>query len=273
MQKCRSKSIGFRCWWGFLLGIFICSLLCEKVCAEPSRDNKQTEAEEIVRLYYEMRSEGDAQGINRLFEERQEGDMVTLAAKECGVEEYIVLQTDVYPLDQDPDAWLFVVSFELQVKDIETHLPGIEALMVYSADENLYLKTAIDPDDAHIEQIISILNGEEVTNQFAECNRQFNTAVTEDERIWKWVEELQETMAAFTAEDSIEGGDIHQEEVETQYYVVKKGDCLWHIAEQQMGDGRYWRELYERNRKSIGGNPDLIMPGEKLEIPRGGQQK
>ncbi len=61
-------------------------------------------------------------------------------------------------------------------------------------------------------------------------------------------------------------------QAETQYYVVRKGDCLWHIAERQMGDGRRWQELYERNRKSIGGNPDLILPGEKLEIPEDKQR-
>lgn len=257
---------------GFLIGVFLCFLLGEKVWAESSRNDRQAEAEEIVRLYYEARSEGDVQAINRLFgEEDQKRNIIILAGKECGVEEYTVLQMDVYPLGQDPDAWLFIVTYELRVKDIEAGLPGIESLEVYSAGESLYLRGENASDDPYIEQIASITNKEEVINQVAECNQRFTEAVMENERFWKWAEELQEKLAAMAkeplAENAEEGGDIQQEGAETQYYVVRKGDCLWRIAERQMGDGRRWRELYERNRKSIGGNPNLILPGEKLEIP------
>lgn len=257
---------------GFLIGVFLCFLLGEKVWAESSRNDRQAEAEEIVRLYYEARSEGDVQAINRLFgEEDQKRNIIILAGKECGVEEYTVLQMNVYPLGQDPDAWLFIVTYELRVKDIEAGLPGIESLEVYSAGESLYLRGENASDDPYIEQIASITNKEEVINQVAECNQRFTEAVMENERFWKWAEELQEKLAAMAkeplAEKAGEGGDTQQEGAETQYYVVRKGDCLWRIAERQMGDGRRWQELYERNSKSIGGNPNLILPGEKLEIP------
>lgn len=272
MRKGNGKTAEFRCWQGFLIGVLLCFLLGEKVCAESSRNDRQAEAEEIVRLYYEAHSEGDIQTINRLFgEEDQKRNIMILACKECGVEEYTVLQMDVYPLNQDPDAWLFIVTYELRVKDIEAGLPGIESLEVYSVGESLYMRGENASDDPYIEQIASITNKEEVINQFAECNQQFAEAVMENERFWKWAEELQEKMAAMAkeplTEKAGEGGDTQKKEAETQYYVVRKGDCLWRIAERQMGDSRRWKELYERNRKSIGGNPDLILPGEKLEIP------
>lgn len=272
MQKGNGKTAQFRCLQGFLIGVLLCFLLGEKVCAESSRDDRQAEAEELVRLYYEARSEGDIQAINRFFEEEsRDRNIEILACKECGVEEYTGLQMDVYPLGQDSDAWLFIVTYELRVKDIEPGLPGIESLEVYSAGESLYLRGENASDDPYIEQITSITNKEEVINQVVECNRQFAEAVMENERFWKWAEELQEKMLAMAkeplAEKVEEGGDTQKEEAETQYYVVRKGDCLWRIAERQMGDGRRWQELYERNRKSIGGNPDLILPGEKLEIP------
>lgn len=272
MRKGNGKTAEFRCLQGFLIGVLLCFLLGEKVCAESSQNDRQAEAEEIVRLYYEARSEGDIQAINRLFgEEDQKRNIVILAGKECGVEEYTVLQMDVYPLGQDPDAWLFIVTYESRVKDIEAGLPGIESLEVYSAGESLYLRGENASDDPYIEQIASITSKEEVIDQFAECNRQFTEVVMENERFWKWTEELQEKMATMAeaplAENAEEGGDIQQEQAETQYYVVRKGDCLWRIAERQMGDGRRWQELYERNSKSIGENPNLILPGEKLEIP------
>ena len=44
------------------------------------------------------------------------------------------------------------------------------------------------------------------------------------------------------------------------------GDCLWHIAELRLGDGRKWTELYEWNREAIGENPDLILVGTELRL-------
>lgn len=49
-------------------------------------------------------------------------------------------------------------------------------------------------------------------------------------------------------------------------YVVRKGDCLWSIAEAELGDGMYWRGIYEANRSLIGDNPNLIYVGWELEI-------
>lgn len=51
-------------------------------------------------------------------------------------------------------------------------------------------------------------------------------------------------------------------------YIVKKGDNLWLIARMFLGDGNRWREIYlYNNRNIIGGNPNLIFPGQVLSIP------
>lgn len=47
-------------------------------------------------------------------------------------------------------------------------------------------------------------------------------------------------------------------------YEVKPGDCLWTIAEQQLGTPYNWTIVYENNRQIIGTNPDLIYPGMVL---------
>lgn len=52
----------------------------------------------------------------------------------------------------------------------------------------------------------------------------------------------------------------------TRTYVVQRGDSLWRIAEQQLGDGFRWREIYELNTATIA-NPDLICTGWKLSLP------
>jgi len=54
-------------------------------------------------------------------------------------------------------------------------------------------------------------------------------------------------------------------------YVVKKGDCLWRIAQYKdiYGDPYMWPILFDANKKKIK-NPNLIYPGQKLKIPRAG---
>ena len=54
---------------------------------------------------------------------------------------------------------------------------------------------------------------------------------------------------------------------ETGYYTVKKGDCLWHIAQRHYGTGGKWRVIYDANKATIGCNPNLIYPGQKLVLP------
>lgn len=50
-------------------------------------------------------------------------------------------------------------------------------------------------------------------------------------------------------------------------YVVEQGDTLFSIAASQLGDGSKWPVIYDLNKGVIGGNPALILPGEKLTIP------
>ncbi|WP_433341583.1 transglycosylase family protein [Streptomyces sp. CA-253872] len=48
-------------------------------------------------------------------------------------------------------------------------------------------------------------------------------------------------------------------------YKVREGDNLWSIAEaHKLADG--WTGLYEQNKKIIGVDPDLILPGQSLDL-------
>ncbi|RCX13266.1 LysM domain-containing protein [Anaerobacterium chartisolvens] len=49
-------------------------------------------------------------------------------------------------------------------------------------------------------------------------------------------------------------------------YTVKKGDSLWAIAKLQYGDGSRYKEIYEKNKKIIGPDPNLIKPGQELVL-------
>lgn len=52
-------------------------------------------------------------------------------------------------------------------------------------------------------------------------------------------------------------------------YTVVAGDSLWKIAQRYLGNGSRWKEIYtyNNNKSIIGGNPNLIRPGQVLSIP------
>lgn len=49
-------------------------------------------------------------------------------------------------------------------------------------------------------------------------------------------------------------------------YTVQKGDSLWKIAQEQLGSGTQWGQIYEANKNTIR-NPNLIYVGQQLTIP------
>ena len=49
-------------------------------------------------------------------------------------------------------------------------------------------------------------------------------------------------------------------------YVVVEGDSLSKIARREYGDANKWPTIYEANKGLIT-DPDLIFPGQKLQIP------
>lgn len=52
-----------------------------------------------------------------------------------------------------------------------------------------------------------------------------------------------------------------------QTYTVVSGDCLFGIARKFYGNGSQYTVIYDANRDVIGGNPNLIYPGQVLTIP------
>ena len=51
------------------------------------------------------------------------------------------------------------------------------------------------------------------------------------------------------------------------YYVVKSGDSLSKISKDVYDNGGLFQKIYEANKATIGDNPNLIKPGQKLVIP------
>ncbi len=57
-------------------------------------------------------------------------------------------------------------------------------------------------------------------------------------------------------------------------YTVKRGDTLWRIAQELLGDGTRYREIVALNTDALNGQPDFINPGLVLRLPdeRGADQ-
>lgn len=67
--------------------------------------------------------------------------------------------------------------------------------------------------------------------------------------------------------------DSHTERHPASDYTVQPGDSLSKIAADQLGDQAAWPKLYEKNRETVGEDPDLIYPGQVLDLPRTAPQQ
>ncbi|HEV7626463.1 MAG TPA: transglycosylase family protein, partial [Streptomyces sp.] len=57
----------------------------------------------------------------------------------------------------------------------------------------------------------------------------------------------------------------------SRFHTVARGDTLYGIATDEGLEGG-WKKLYDANRETVGGDPDLILPGQKLTL-KGGKAK
>lgn len=69
--------------------------------------------------------------------------------------------------------------------------------------------------------------------------------------------------AGFAAQDAAAGGASGGG---GRSYTVKSGDSLSKIAKEVYGDASEWKKIHEANKAKIP-NPDLIQPGQELQIP------
>ena len=61
--------------------------------------------------------------------------------------------------------------------------------------------------------------------------------------------------------------DVRTVQPETERYTVKRGDSLWKIAEERLGDGTRYVELVALNTAVLDGRPDFLLPGTVLKVP------
>ncbi|MCR5507923.1 MAG: LysM peptidoglycan-binding domain-containing protein [Lachnospiraceae bacterium] len=108
---------------------------------------------------------------------------------------------------------------------------------------------------------------EQIVNDSKEEAEQIvNESREEAEQIVNESREEAEQTVNESREDTDDPGEAVESADADNTYTVSKGDCLWKIAQEKLGDGSRWVEIYELNAGIIN-NPSLIDIGQVFILP------
>lgn len=200
--------------------------------------------------------------------------------REGGIQGWENIKVTVLPMS-DGKHWVVSVSSDLIVEGIDVGIPGLKVLLVGRNEEG-ELEIALYDDstssDAFLKEIRELSLSDEIVEHSNETAVAYNALISERSDVMEWALETNEAvdremMEALAKEEALsEKGDLEEEDqdkksgVKKDSYIVQKGDCLWDIAEEQLGDGMRWSGLYEQNKDLIGENPDLLYVGITLQL-------
>ncbi|MDX2933125.1 transglycosylase family protein [Streptomyces ipomoeae] len=104
-------------------------------------------------------------------------------------------------------------------------------------------------------------NGDSSSGEDAGAGRHRGASADED------AADNSRTESSSSGRHASRGGDSAREAVEAVHasYTVRVGDNLTSIA-NSLGVQGGWRELYAENERTVGTDPDLILPGQTLEV-------
>ena len=81
------------------------------------------------------------------------------------------------------------------------------------------------------------------------------------DKFWDKVKTYQDWENDLVADIKVDKTDVYG------FYVVRPGDSLSKIAKDVYDNGGLFNKIYEANKATIGDNPNMIKPGQKLTIP------
>lgn len=255
------------------------------ILCEAGTDDAEKEVVDFVTSYYEAQT---PEGIDTLADYVSDPEstdfqmsLVNLQTVfECGATGMENIDVIAYPLS-DGEHWIASVSTEMVIRDFDVTLPGLKVELVdRKPDGELYIMAGSDELDEDVADVLlneirEISLSDEMVDRNTEIAMKYNEIIADNQDVTDWVLEASKKVDEAKAEAYSQIGqkmndrgnaDKEKSDREENRYVVKKGDCLWTIAEEQLGDGMLWSGIYETNKKVIGENPDLIYVGIELTL-------
>jgi nucleoid-associated protein YgaU len=83
-------------------------------------------------------------------------------------------------------------------------------------------------------------------------------------RAWDQIKLVDPNYGDLAADIKVEEGKEEKHET----YTVKAGDSLWRIAQNKLGDGNRYMEIFYANRDKMDSPQSVIHPGDELNIPQ-----
>jgi nucleoid-associated protein YgaU len=113
-------------------------------------------------------------------------------------------------------------------------------------------------------------NGARVQNLHVEDGKLVIIAVAPSEeaknKAWDQIKAVDPNYNDLSADITV---DDSQGQGEMETYTVKGGDSLWRIAENKLGNGNRYMEIFYANRDKMDSPQSVIHPGDELKIPQG----
>jgi len=81
------------------------------------------------------------------------------------------------------------------------------------------------------------------------------------DHLWDLIKKQSGWESEIVADIKVEKSDVYG------YWTVKSGDSLSKIAKDVYDDASKYMKIYDANKATIGDNPNLIKPGQKLVLP------
>lgn len=226
--------------------------------------------EEQIMAYFDAISEGDLEKAKELrgTEDRQR-ELHDAILKENGLEGYENICIVIYPVGENR---VVFISSGMKTPVSGKTLAGLETWIAEKGSEGGWMIHMSEEKqeqlkDVDMEQVSEYAESDNMRSWMAETDRSFWETLETDPALENWLADVVEDMT-----DEMYWNGIYYEvdendtDHEAAEYIVKRGDCLWRIAENELGGGILWTDLYTRNKAVIGDDPDLILPGMELEL-------
>lgn len=246
-------------------------------------NDNQTEAEAFVRDFYETISMEDLAALHDMTDSSADThDLHKFLANwkalfDVGFQRYDNVVTTVYPLS-DENYQIVLVQYDMFFEDIDTGFPGSSTELAHKQENGqwgIFPSSSSFEDLQLFDEIVQVTGSDEIIAITKEVMDKYNDVLLSDSSIIPWLSDMSNELNALTGSylqedfDSflntyIGNGSSCQEGPDS--YTVRKGDCLWRIAETELGDGMLWHKLYEKNRETIGDDPDLLLTGSLLQL-------